>query len=214
MPTQSNPPRPRGLGPLLRGVGVGNSDQHLRVSDAERRAVADRLAEHFSEGRLDQAEFDERVGQAMNAKTRGDLRGLFDDLPEPGVPGVSPPPAPGRREGDVSPRGGRRHGYGNRLMAFALVVVITAAAAQTVVHMTVPWLWIGFLALAMLVATERANRSRADRSPADRSPDGSSPSEGFRAGDRSIDQDRLGPAGEHPVDIIPDGVPRLVARDS
>src|SRR5438270_6635035 len=139
MPTQSNPPRPRGLAPLLRGVGVGNSDQHLRVSDAERRAVADRLAEHFSDGRLDQAEFDERVGQAMNAKTRGDLRGLFDDLPEPGMPGVSLPGAPGA-PGEMSPRYGRRRGYGNRLMAFALVVVITAAAAETVVHMTVPWL--------------------------------------------------------------------------
>ena len=160
MPTQSNPPRPRGLAPLLRGVGVGNPDQHLRVSDAERRAVADRLAEHFSDGRLDQAEFDERVGQAMSAKTRGDLRGLFDDLPEPGMPGVALPGAAG--PGDVTPGHGRRRGYGNRVEAFALIVVITAAAAETVVHMTVPWLWIGFLALAMLVATERANRSRGD----------------------------------------------------
>jgi hypothetical protein len=165
MPTQPNSPRPRGLAPLLRGVGVGagagNPDQHLRVSDAERRAVADRLAEHFSEGRLDQAEFNERVGQAMNAKTRGDLRGLFDDLPEPGMPGVTLPGA--GAPADMSPRHGRRRGYGNRMAAFALIVVITAAAAETVVHMTVPWLWIGFLALAMLVATERANRSRADR---------------------------------------------------
>ena len=165
MPTQSNPPRPRGLAPLLRGVGVGNSDQHLRVSDAERRAVADRLAEHFSDGRLDQAEFDERVGQAMSAKTRGDLRGLFDDLPEPGMPGVAPPgvaPPGDGGPGEMTPQHGRQRGFGNRLMAFALIVVITAAAAETVVHMTVPWLWIGFLALAMLVATERANRSRAD----------------------------------------------------
>ncbi|HEX6522389.1 MAG TPA: DUF1707 domain-containing protein [Streptosporangiaceae bacterium] len=170
MPTQSNPPRPRGLAPLLRGVGVGNPDQHLRVSDAERRAVADRLAEHFSDGRLDQAEFDERVGRAMSAKTRGDLRGLFDDLPEPGMPGVTLPgvtlpgvtlPGDGG-PGEMTPGHGRRRGYRNRLAAFALVVVITAAAAETVVHMTVPWLWIGFLSLAMLVATERANRSRAD----------------------------------------------------
>ena len=115
----------------------------------------------------------------MNAKTRGDLRGLFDDLPEPGMPGVSLPGAPGA-PGEMSPRYGRRRGYGNRLMAFALVVVITAAAAETVVHMTVPWLWIGFLALAMLVATERANRSRADHLHGDR---------GDR-GDRSDGQDR------------------------
>ena len=49
------------------------SDQHLRVSDAERNAVAERLGTHYSDGRLDQAEFDERVGRAMAAKTRGDL---------------------------------------------------------------------------------------------------------------------------------------------
>ena len=62
------------------------SDQHLRVSDAEREAVSGRLAEHFAAGRLDQAEFDDRVGRAMSAKTRGDLRGLLADLSETGAP--------------------------------------------------------------------------------------------------------------------------------
>jgi len=64
------------------------SDQHLRVSDAEREAVCGRLAEHFAAGRLDQAEFDDRVGRAMSAKTRADLRGLFADLSETGAPAV------------------------------------------------------------------------------------------------------------------------------
>lgn len=163
MPPQPNPPRPRGFAPLLRGVGAGHSDQHLRVSDAERRAVADRLAEHFSDGRLDQAEFDERVGQATNAKTRGDLRGLFDDLPEPGMPGVMLPGA-GAPAG-LSPRHGRRLGYGRRLVSFALIAVITAAAAETVVHVTVPWLWAGFLAIVLLVATERAGHPRSPSGP-------------------------------------------------
>jgi GntR family transcriptional regulator len=62
------------------------SDQHLRVSDAEREAVRGRLAAHFAAGRLDQAEFDDRVGRAMSAKTRADLRGLFADLSETGAP--------------------------------------------------------------------------------------------------------------------------------
>ena len=73
------------------------SDQHLRVSDAERQAVTDRLAEHFGDGRLDQAEFDERVGRAMNAKTRADLAGLFDDLPETGAPAMPERPRHRRR---------------------------------------------------------------------------------------------------------------------
>ena len=58
------------------------SDQHIRVSDAERNAVAELLGQHYADGLLDQAEFDERVGRTMAAKTRGDLSGLFDDLPE------------------------------------------------------------------------------------------------------------------------------------
>jgi hypothetical protein len=53
----------------------------MRVSDAERSQVADALSKHFADGRLDQAEFDERMQRAMAAKTRADLAGLFDDLP-------------------------------------------------------------------------------------------------------------------------------------
>src|SRR5271166_2219329 len=92
MPCQSSQYRNRGFSPLF---GVPYSDQHLRVS------VADRLAEHFGEGRLDQAEFDERVGRAMNAKTRADLSGLFDDLPETGAPAMSA--CPPRRRGRSHP---------------------------------------------------------------------------------------------------------------
>jgi GntR family transcriptional regulator len=71
------------------------SDQHLRVSDAEREAAADWLAEHFAAGRLDQAEFDDRVGRAMIAKTRADLSGLVADLSETGAPAVPEPPQGG-----------------------------------------------------------------------------------------------------------------------
>src|SRR6266700_7884742 len=58
------------------------SDQHIRVSDAERNSVAELLGQHYADGRLDQAEFDERISRTMAAKTRGDLSGLFDDLPD------------------------------------------------------------------------------------------------------------------------------------
>jgi len=88
------------------GTGVSpasgpDSGQHLRVSDAEREAVAGRLAEHFATGRLDQAEFGDRVGRAMSAKTRADLSGLLADLSETGAPA-----------GPEVPRGGGRQGSG------------------------------------------------------------------------------------------------------
>ena len=54
----------------------------LRVSDAERDAVASELGQHFQDGRLDQAEYDERVTAAVVAKTERDLDELLTDLPQ------------------------------------------------------------------------------------------------------------------------------------
>ena len=137
--------RNRGFSPLFRGL---YSDQHLRVSDAERQAVADRLAEHFADGRLDQAEFDDRVGRAMSAKTRADLSGLFSDLPETGAPAVPDHPHhPLRR---------RRH----PVLIVVLLVLFIMATAHAVMWATMPWLWVAFLGLVLLFATGTIGRSR------------------------------------------------------
>ena len=56
-------------------------DATMRASDTERNAVADKLSRHYAEGRLDEVEFKNRLDTAMSATTRGDLNGLFDDLP-------------------------------------------------------------------------------------------------------------------------------------
>ena len=45
------------------------SDQHIRVSDAERNEVAELLGQHYADGRLDQVEFDERVNRTMVTST-------------------------------------------------------------------------------------------------------------------------------------------------
>ncbi|HEY6624528.1 MAG TPA: DUF1707 domain-containing protein [Acidimicrobiales bacterium] len=67
------------------------ADPTIRASDAERAEVADNLSRHFADGRLDQPEFKRRLDQAMEATTRGDLDGLFDDLPRlPSEPSVEP----------------------------------------------------------------------------------------------------------------------------
>jgi hypothetical protein len=131
-----------GSSPLFRGL---YSDQHLRVSDAERQAVADRLAEHFADGRLDQAEFDDRMGRAMGAKTRADLSGLFSDLPETGAPAV--PAHPSRR---------RRH----PVVVMVLLVLFIIATAHAVLWATLPWLWVAFLGLALLYVTGTIGRPR------------------------------------------------------
>lgn len=161
MPTQSSSSGSRfgmGLGPLLGGVGGGAPrTDHLRVSDAERQAVTDRLAQHYGDGRLDQSEFDDRVGRAMSAKTQADLRGLFDDLPDlDGTAGAGSGPAgaPGIPDRRARRQPQRRRGHG--LLTIALVVVVALVAAQavhTVFWLTVPWLWLGFIAVIALAAT-------------------------------------------------------------
>jgi hypothetical protein len=138
------------------------SDQHLRVSDAERNAVAEQLGTHYSDGRLDQTEFDERVSRAMAAKTRGDLDGLFDDLPDPEPTGASG----NARSGDPAvpyPRR-RRTGFGRML----LLVVLVIAALSIVSHVLtafafyVPWFWIAAL-IAVVLLVNRSAHHRHDR---------------------------------------------------
>ena len=143
MSAQYNQNWTRGFGPWFTGPA---SDQHMRVSDAERQAVADRLAEHFTSGRLDQAEFDERVGRAMSAKTRADLNGLFEDLPETGAPAATDQ-APGLAR--------RRHRH--PVLLVALVVFIAIAAA----HVVWPLLWIGALVAIVLFATGTIGHARS-----------------------------------------------------
>jgi hypothetical protein len=53
----------------------------MRVGDAERDAVAQRLQQAFAERRLDDDEFDERMRAALTAKTIADLDTLTADLP-------------------------------------------------------------------------------------------------------------------------------------
>ena len=60
----------------------------MRAADSDRQAVADQLKKALDEGRLDLAEYDERLQKAYAAKTYGDLEGLLDD-----IPGTVPAPA-------------------------------------------------------------------------------------------------------------------------
>ncbi|MEU8876859.1 DUF1707 domain-containing protein [Streptomyces javensis] len=69
----------------------------MRASDAERERIAEVLREAVAEGRLDMAEFEERLDAAYAARTHGELEPLVRDLPVPGsaapAPSASPTPA-------------------------------------------------------------------------------------------------------------------------
>lgn len=62
------------------------SDVPQRIGDAERDQAVQELQAHHAAGRLDLAEFDERMQRALQARTLADLAPLFTDLPRPDVP--------------------------------------------------------------------------------------------------------------------------------
>ncbi|HEY4018805.1 MAG TPA: DUF1707 domain-containing protein [Pseudonocardiaceae bacterium] len=98
-------------------------DADLRVADSEREAALTVLGEHMSAGRLNIDEYGERSAQVSTAKTRGELRALFSDLPPPhpqfgqfGTPGGMrfgsagipvPPPVVAPQSEPMAPRPGR-----------------------------------------------------------------------------------------------------------
>jgi len=53
----------------------------VRASDAEREQTVALLRRNFADGRLTQAELEERAGGAYKAQTRAELRDLIADLP-------------------------------------------------------------------------------------------------------------------------------------
>ncbi len=148
---------------------VGYAD--LRLSDAERAEVADLLSRHYADGRLDQAEFDERLDQAMKAKTYSDLSGLFADLPrietsDAAKPGASRAPGTSRLAGAsrlagttrLAPRRYPRPSLG--ALFLVTVIVIAAAAGHVLAWSLSPWVSIVILGVIVLYATRiRSNRS-------------------------------------------------------
>jgi hypothetical protein len=117
----------------------------LRISDAERAEVADLLSRHYGDGRLDQAEFNQRLDQAMQAKTYADLDGILVDLPRTDAEASAAPKATERR----------RHEHRHlRLLVLAVFIVIAAATvAHAFAWALSTWVWLLLLG-AILYATQ------------------------------------------------------------
>jgi hypothetical protein len=144
----------------------GYPDPNMRVSDSERAEVVDRLAGHYGEGRLDKAEFDERVGRAMAATTVADLEGVFNDLPGDAAKGIptgtakapgTPPPGFGHATG--RPRGLRR-GPVRTLLLVALAFIAVSIAWHIVAGWITPLLWLAVIGAVIVLATRRTRGSR------------------------------------------------------
>jgi hypothetical protein len=101
----------------------------MRASDADRDAVLAELSEHFQAGRLTSDELEERTGQALQARTLGDLALLTADLPSLGLARPTASRADGPA-GDPPARPGL--GWPRRPVAAGLVAVVAVAGALAV----------------------------------------------------------------------------------
>jgi hypothetical protein len=73
-----------------------------RIGDADRDQAVAFLQEHMAQGRIDAAEFDDRMSRALKAKTASELAVLFDDLPDPRPSSTTNPGTFRRRHGSSS----------------------------------------------------------------------------------------------------------------
>jgi hypothetical protein len=153
MSAPTSPPSAQGAAPRAR---ANYANPGMRVSDAERAEVADRLSAHYGDGRLNEEEFGRRLDQAMNATTQADLHGLFADLPDGDTPpakairagksGGTPPDAPRAR----------RHGY-SRILGYILIAIVAIVAVHSLGWL-MPWVLVGILVLAWMRHGRRPQR--------------------------------------------------------
>lgn len=113
------------------GQRPGNRQPDVRVGDTERERAIILLGEHFSAGRLDVHEYDQRCAQASAARFRSDIRVLFTDLPEPHPEVLQTPRTP------VSPSPAKPS---LRMRGGLLALAIVAALILFAVVARQPWL--------------------------------------------------------------------------
>jgi hypothetical protein len=126
---------------------IAGRDANLRASDADRERVAERLRKSHAEGRLDLAEFQQRVERCYEAKTLGELSELVGDLPRQDEGGER------RAFAGFGPW--RWHPAALAPILIALIVVSAAFGHHAF------WLWIALLFLLWRISRWRRRRWQA-----------------------------------------------------
>ncbi|HEU0090235.1 MAG TPA: DUF1707 domain-containing protein [Pseudonocardiaceae bacterium] len=145
----------------------------IRAADADRQRVAEQLRSAHDEGRLDLAEYDERLQQAWAARTYAELDRLTADLPA-----GRPQPVPAAQgslaasgDGREQLRRGRNwHGSVTAWLSASLInLVIWAIVSLSTLSWIYPWwIWVAGPWGAVLLARWVAERSDAARPPDER----------------------------------------------
>lgn len=134
------------------GVAVGDDGGRdlIRVSDADRAAVADRLRTAVDEGRLTVAEYDDRLRLAYAAVTYGDLAPLTRDLPASPAAAV---PGPGSTSAAAARPESWWAPWGKWLSGNVFFLVIWGWSSIAAGHLT--FFWPGFILLLTVMGPVR-----------------------------------------------------------
>jgi Domain of unknown function (DUF1707) len=126
----------------------------MRAGHSDRQATVDRLARHFTDGRLDANEFDERVGKAYAAVHLDELPELLADLPDDR-------PERGYRpvESWSRPPGRRFHRAPPILAVLFLLALLLSIGAIANGIFPFPILWMALLLFFVTSGRRRASRS-------------------------------------------------------
>lgn len=133
---------------------------NMRIGDEDRERAATVLAEHFASGRLSHTEYAERFDAVWTARTMGDLKTLFHDLP-----------AGTRSAEGVAGRGVRRSSrrrHGLRLpgvLWVVLAVLLVVLAVKTAIALLFAFVPLLLLVLVGVIAFKigRGKRRRQRR---------------------------------------------------
>lgn len=102
-----------------------NMNRGIRASDMERDLAADELREAHADGRLDIAEYQERLDSAMTARTLGELADLLDDLAPKGSPPAPVAAGRGTHERRLEAQAHWRRTFTSVVSNWAFVALIT-----------------------------------------------------------------------------------------
>jgi hypothetical protein len=126
---------------------LAGRNPNLRAADADREGVAERLRKSHAEGRIDLAEFQQRLEDCYEAKTMGELDALVTDLP--------------RQDDYADRRASRRHmSWSIGLVPLAPILIVLIVVSAAIGHHFF-WLWIPLLFFFWRMSWWRRSRSWA-----------------------------------------------------
>jgi Domain of unknown function (DUF1707) len=128
---------------------LSGRDLNIRASDEDRERIADRLRQGHAEGRLDLAEFQQRLEHCYAAKTLGELSELVGDLPRQ------------QKQPERSPLDWLRAWHWGPASLLPLLLVLFAFAAASGHEHHFFWLWVPLAFVFWRMSWWRRRRSLA-----------------------------------------------------